>query len=42
MLIVNLSDREILNFALESGIIDVDIVRQNIEMNERKKFLEKH
>ncbi len=31
-----------LNFAIENGIIDIDTIQKNIEMNERKKFIEKH
>jgi hypothetical protein len=31
-----------LNFALESGMIDIDTIQMQIEMNERKKYLEMH
>ena len=31
-----------LNFALESGMIDLDTIQMQIEMNERKKYLEMH
>ena len=31
-----------LNFALESGMIDLDTIQAQIEMNERKKYLEMH
>lgn len=31
-----------LNFAIENGIIDIDTIQKKIEMNERKKFIEKH
>lgn len=33
---------EMLNFALESGMIDLDTIQMQIEMNERKKYLEMH
>ena len=33
---------EILNFAIENGIIDTDTIRKQIEMNTRKKYLEQH
>ena len=39
---MNLSKNELLNYVIESGIIDLDTIRAEIEMNERKKFLEKH
>ncbi len=38
----NLSKSEILKFALENGIIDIDTIQKQIEMNERKKYLEMH
>lgn len=38
----NLSDNEILNFALDNGIIDISTIQKQIEMNERNKFLEMH
>lgn len=31
-----------LNYAIESGIIDIGTIQEKIEMNERKKFIEKH
>lgn len=37
-----LSEREILNFALQNGMIDIDTIQKKIEMNERKKYLEMH
>lgn len=37
-----LSESEILRRALESGIIDLDTVQEQINMNERKKYLEQH
>ena len=33
---------EMLNFALENGMIDLDTIQMQIEMNERKKYLEMH
>ena len=33
---------ELLNFAVEHGMIDIDTIRLQIEMNERKKYLEMH
>lgn len=39
---MDFSDKELLNFAIENGIIDVDTIRKQIEMNERKKYLEAH
>lgn len=33
---------EILNYALQSGIIDINTIQTQIEMNERKKYLEMH
>lgn len=38
----NLNDSELLNFAIENGMIDIDTIREKIEMNERKKYLEMH
>lgn len=38
----NLTNIQLLNFAIENGIIDVDTIQRQIEMNERKKFLEMH
>lgn len=37
-----LTDKELLNFALENGIIDILAIQEQIEMNERKKYLEMH
>lgn len=37
-----LTEREALKYALDNGIIDIDTIQTKIEMNERKKFLEKH
>ena len=36
---MDLSDKEILKFAVENGIIDTNTIRKQIEMNERKKYL---
>lgn len=33
---------QILNYALENGIIDVNTIQMQIEMNERKKYLDMH
>lgn len=38
----SLNDSELLNFAIENGMIDLDTIREKIEMNERKKYLEMH
>lgn len=38
----NLSDKELLQFALENGIIDLDTIQKKIAMNERRKYLEQH
>ena len=37
-----ITDLQILNFALENGIIDIDTIQTKIKMNERKKYLEQH
>ena len=37
-----LSDNEILNYALQNGIIDINTIQTQIEMNERKRYLEMH
>lgn len=37
-----LSEKELLNFAIESGIINLNTIQVQIEMNERKKYLEMH
>ena len=36
------SQKEMLQFALESGMIDESTIQEKMEMNERKKYLEKH
>nr|DAG71326.1 MAG TPA: Integrase [Caudoviricetes sp.] len=39
---MELTDKELLNYILENGIISRDDVQKQIEMNERKKYLEAH
>ena len=36
------NDRELLLYALDNGMIDIDAIQQNILLNKRKKYLEKH
>ena len=38
----NLSDKELLNYALQNGIIDFNTIQTKYEMNERLKYLEMH
>lgn len=38
----NFNNSELLNFAIENGMIDIDTIREKIEMSERKKYLEMH
>lgn len=38
----DLNKIELLNYAIENGMIDIDTVQRNVEMNERNKFLQKH
>lgn len=38
----HLTEKELLNFAVENGIIDINTIQKQIEMNERKKYLEMH
>lgn len=38
----HLTNDEILKFAVESGILDLHTIQMQIEMNERKKYLEQH
>lgn len=38
----NLSDKNLLNYAVQNGIIDISTIQMQIEMNKRKKYLEKH
>lgn len=35
-------DQELLTFAIENGMIDVDTIRQQMEMTKRKKYLDMH
>lgn len=37
-----MSEKELLQFALANGIIDLEAIHAQIEMNERKRFLEEH
>ena len=37
-----LTESELLNFAIENGMIDFNTIQKQIEMNERKKYLEMH
>lgn len=39
---VKLSKKEMLNYAIVNGIIDLSAIQDSIIMNERKKYLEKH
>lgn len=39
---VGLSENELLRYALDNGMIDTDHIQKQIEMNERKKYLEMH
>ncbi len=38
----HLTDKELLNFAVENGMIDVNTIQKQFEMNERKRYLEMH
>lgn len=38
----NLSDKELLNYAIENGIIDINTIQMKIEMNERYRYIEMH
>lgn len=38
----NFSKNEILNFVLSNGIIDINTIQKQIDMNERRKYLEMH
>ena len=42
VLLEHLTDKQLLSFAIENGIIDLDTIQKQIEMNERKKYLEMH
>ena len=37
-----MTNDELLKYALENGIIDTNHIQEQIEMNERKKYLETH
>ena len=39
---MELSDKDLLNYAVENGIVDINTIRANIEMNERQRFLKMH
>lgn len=38
----NLNENQLLKYAIENGIIDIDTIQRQIVMNERKKYLEMH
>lgn len=38
----NLAKSDLLQFAIQSGIIDIDTIQKEMEMNERQKYLEMH
>ncbi len=42
LLLENMEERELLQYALEHGMIDVSYVQEQIEMNKRRELLEKH
>ena len=42
MIMEHLTDKAILNYALQNGIIDIYTIQKQIEMNERKKYLNMH
>ncbi len=37
-----MTDNEILNYAIENGMLDLSHIQEQIEMNDRKELLEKH
>jgi len=39
---MSLSKSDLLNYAVENGIINLDTIQMQIEMNERKKYLDMH
>ncbi len=41
-MLIELSDSDALKFAMENGMIDINTIHKQIEMNERKKYLEMH
>lgn len=38
----NLTEKELLNYAIENGIIDINTIQKQIEMNERYRYIEMH
>lgn len=38
----NFSEKDLLNYALSSGMIDLNTIQKQFEMNERRKYLEMH
>ena len=40
--VAELSKAELLNYAVENGIVDINTITKQIEMNERKKHLAMH
>lgn len=42
VLLAHLTDEEILKLGFENGMIDINAIQMQIEMNERKKYLEMH
>ena len=38
----NLNENQLLKYAIENGIIDIDTIQRQIAMNERKRYLEMH
>ena len=42
MVTIKLSDNAALKYALENGMVDIDTIRKQIEMNERKRILRTH
>ena len=38
----SLTKKDLLNYAIENGIIDISTIQTQVEMNERHKYLEKH
>ena len=39
---MNLNEYDMLNLAIQSGMIDFNTIQTQIEMNERKRYLEMH
>lgn len=38
----NLTEKELLNYAIQNGIIDINTIQKQIEMNERYRYIEMH